>query len=203
MINGINVQNNPLKYIDPRGLEQQIKTGNQSNSDPTNVEPKSFWERVGQAARGVADNVKKAAGAVASVANQTVVKATAFHFEKRAAINEPFKNYTYKDVKTHKDWTQLDDWQVGSHSNKVGKMELKYVHTNTGAELVFDGDSPDKQLTQIGLAGTANYVNPAPLRDIKGVRSALKFVAKNVGHGFADLAPYIFLGGDVRGPDPD
>ncbi len=228
MINGINVQNNPLKYIDPRGLTTRSYQ-NTTNSYTPNVSLTSSYDevlglasasewngaggqsggmlsRLGNSVRsavsGAADFTSKAVSAVAGVASNVAVKATAWHFEGRDAKNEPFKNYTYKDVKSHEDWARLEDWQVGTHNNKVGKIEMKYVHNITGAELVFDGDDPDKQLTKIGIKGTPNYVNPMRLQDIKGVGSALRFAARFVGHSAVDVVPFIF-GGDVRGPDPD
>ncbi len=202
MINGIIVQNNPLKYIDPQGLQQQFKNNNQEFDyvESLNLDPSG--QRDGILSR-VGNSIRNAASAVAGVVSNAAVKVTALHFEGRDAINDPFNDYTYADVlgETNK-WTKLDNWQVGTHNNNVGKIELKYVHNKTGAELVFDGDSPDKQLTQIGIKGTPNYVNPMPSSQVKGIGSALEFVGRSAGHFFADVVPF-WIGGDVRGPDPD
>ncbi len=127
---------------------------------------------------------------------------TGWHFEGSDAINGPFKNYTIDDVVNDKDWIMLEEWQVGTHNNDVGAIEMKFVHKRTGAELVFNGDSPHELMNQVGIRGTPNYVNPMRLQDIKGIGSALKFGLSVIGHGAMDVVPFK-IGGDVRGPDPD
>ncbi len=195
------VQNNPLKYIDPRGLTATRSQDNYWTQNNTSNQQTSVQSNQGED-YAESLNLNPTKSIVARVVDKAIVKATSFHFEGRDAINDPYKNYNYNDVESNREWTKLDNWQVGTHNNKVGKIELKYVHNKTGAELVFDGDSPDKQLTQIGIKGTPNYVNPMPSSQVNGIGSALKFVGKSAGHFFADVVPF-WIGGDVRGPDPD
>ncbi len=224
MINGIVVQNNPLKYIDPRGLTaDRFKNNNISNQQTSSpvpgggisrsVNPRAYHANAISEARranhsnsasGVVDYVKKAANAVASVVNQAVVKATAFHFEKRYAKNEPFNNLTHNDVEHNEEWLKLEKWQVGTHSDGKGKMEMKFVHKMTGAELVFNGDANNgvhEKMTQVGLAGTPNYVNPMRNRDLR-IGNALEYARRFVGHALFDVVPF-WIGGDIRGSNED
>ncbi len=223
MINGIIVQNNPLKYIDPRGLTTRSYQNTTSSYTPNvsltsgNQEVPGLasapeWNggggqsggilsRLGNAVRstvsGVADFTSNAVSAVAGVASSVAKTVTSPHFEGRASRNVNLPTYEGVTSKESQ-WDLRSPAQSVFHDNGDDFPELKYTNPD-GREVVFDGKTHEI-VTDPRYIGTYNYVVPAPFPDKWwDVGGLAKWAVKGGGHIVADVAPYALGGGNVRG----
>jgi len=141
--------------------------------------------------------VAKDAAKVVGTALSTV---TIPHFEWRANLGVPTENKTLDDFVEEGDkWLPFQGWQVGSHDNDKGDPEIKFTENKIfgSSEHIIDGDT-NKLITDDRWKGTANFINPLPIQEVKSVGKALEFINRGAGHLVVDILPSVILG-DYRG----
>lgn len=138
---------------------------------------------------------------------------TDWHFEDRDALNGPAPSLDELED-PNGPWVEQPDWMADLHQDESHDgREAKYVNPD-GRESIryrnYDedgGHTDDGEVTEGRYKGTYNYVNPGVWDgDLENqgqvfgvpVGGAAEWGARFIGHGVADVAPWL-LGGSVRG----
>jgi hypothetical protein len=149
----------------------------------------------------IADGARAVGGFVEDTANSAYHGLTDWHFEGRTRRNgapPPDSELpAAPGAPNAVGWQQLPEAMAVFHDNGVGAHERKYINSD-GRESVRDGDT-NQEVTDPRYMATYNYVNPMTWDNAHGVSGVAEFAARNIGHGVADVLPYL-IGGNVRGP---
>lgn len=136
-----------------------------------------------------------------AVGNAAYHGLTDWHFEGRDARNGTAPNQadlpSAPGAPNAGGWQQLPPAMSVFHDNGVGAPERKYINAD-GRESVKDGDT-GAEVSDPRYKATYNYVNPMTWDNAHGAAGVGEFAARNTGHFFADVLPYL-IGGNVRGP---
>lgn len=150
-----------------------------------------FRDALGEFRNSLGTGTRRGAG----IAKQAWRKATEWNFEGRDEISKPFEGLSLDEVMAQGEdvWIDMTGIQAKAHQNGR-KPEYKFVHKETGAELIFDGDSL-QIITKGKYRGTGNYVNAMDIDKLKVWNFPL-FAVKGAGHYVADMLPHRILGAD-------